>query len=130
NLALRNQFNQNFNSTKGELLQLRADAGYDVGGFLSKISAGVRYSDRKAVQRDVQQTNPIGNLGFGNIGTGSEANARLVSSLPLSPVFIGVIGFAPRINGGTAFVGPNPEYLRSERGRNELRTMFGLPLRR
>lgn len=129
NLALRNQFNQNFSSTKGELVQIRADGGYEIGGFLSAISAGVRYSDRKAVQRDVQQTNPIARLGFGNIGTPSEANARLVSSLPLSPDFIGVIGFAPRINGGTLFVGPNPEYLRSERGRNELRALFGLPLR-
>src|SRR3546814_16248230 len=28
---------------------------------------------------------------------------------------------------GTNFVGPNPAYLRSERGRNELRALYGLP---
>lgn len=130
NLALRNQFNQNFTSTKGELFQVRADGGYEIGGFLRKINAGLRYSDRKSIQRDVQETNPVTGLGFGNLGTPSEANARLVSSLPLSPDFIGVIGYAPRLNGGMDFVGPSPEYLRSERGRNELRALFGRPLRR
>lgn len=129
NLSLRNQFNQNFSLVKGELFQARADGSYEIGGLLSKISAGVRYSDRKATQRDVQQTNPISAIGFGNIGTASEANARLVSSLGLSSDFIGVIGYAPRLNGGTNFVGVNPAYLRSEEGRNELRALFGLPLR-
>lgn len=130
NLSLRNQFNQNFTLTKGELFQARADGSYEVGGLLRKIAAGVRYADRKATQRGVQQTNPVANLDFGNIGTGSEANARLVSTLPLSPDFLGVIGHAPRLNGGMEFLGPNPAYLRSERGRNELRALFGLPLRR
>src|SRR3546814_20706666 len=76
----------------------------------------------------VRQTNTVGSIGFGNIGTPSEANARLISSLPLSPDFLGVIGVAPRLNGGQAFLGVNPAYLRSERGRNELRDLFGLPL--
>src|SRR3546814_19825688 len=35
--------------------------------------------------------------------------------------------FRSRLNGGTNFVGPNPAYLRSERGRNELRALYGLP---
>ena len=130
NLSLRNQFNQNFTLTTGKLFQARADGNYEIDSFLKKISAGVRYSDRKAIQRDVQQTNPIANLGFGNVGTASEANARLVSSLPVSSDFLGVIGYAPRLNGGTEFLGVSPAYLRSERGRNELRAMFGLPLRR
>lgn len=129
NLSLRNQFNQNFTDVRGELFQARADGSYEIGGLLRKLSGGVRYSDRKAVQRDVQQTNPIGNIGFGNIGTATEANARLVSTLPLSSDFLGVIGYAPRLNGGTEFLGVSPAYLRSERGRNELRAMFGLPLR-
>lgn len=129
NLSLRNQFNQNFGATRGELLQVRANGSYEIDSFLRKITAGVRYSDRTASNRDVQQTNPISALGYGNIGTASEANARLISSLPLSSDFIGVIGYAPRLNDGMEFVGPNPAYLRSERGRNELRALFGLPLR-
>src|SRR3546814_5986014 len=44
------------------------------------------------------------------------------------PCFLGVFGVAPRLNGGQAFLGVNPAYLRSERGRNELRDLFGLPL--
>ncbi len=129
NLSLRNQFNQNFTLVEGKLFQVRADGGYEVGGLLRKITAGLRYSDRKAKQRDVQQTNPVGSIGFGNIGTATESNARLVSTLPLSSDFLGVIGYAPRLNGGTDFLGVSPSYLRSERGRNELRALFGLPLR-
>ena len=72
----------------------------------------------------------VQSIGFGNIGTPTEANARLISSLPLSPDFLGVIGEAPRLNGGAEFLGVNPAYLRSERGRNELRSLFNLPLRR
>ncbi|RHW19282.1 TonB-dependent receptor [Sphingomonas gilva] len=129
NLSLRNSINQNFSRGDGELFQARADFAQDLNGLLSTLKAGVRYANRDARFQNVQQVNTVGSIGFGNIGTPTEANARLVSSLPLSPDFIGVIGTAPRINDGMAFVGPNPEYLRSERGRNELRALFGLPLK-
>ncbi len=129
NLSLRNSINQNFNRGDGELFQARLDGGYELDGVLSQLRAGVRFARREARFQSVQQTNTVQSIGFGNIGTPTEANARLVSSLPLSPDFVGVIGEAPRLNGGTTFLGANSAYLRSERGRNELRSLFNLPLR-
>lgn len=129
NLSLRNSINQNYTLGEGNLLQARVDGEYEVGGILPKLRAGLRYAKRKAQFQEVRQTNTVQSIGFGNIGTPTEANARLISSLPLSPDFLGVIGVAPRLNGGSAFLGVNPDYLRSERGRNELRALFNLPLR-
>src|SRR3546814_14270434 len=103
------------------------DSEYELDGVLTKLRGGLRYAKREARFQQVRQTNTVGSIGFGNIGTPSEANARLISSLPLSPDFLGVIGVAPRLNAGQAFLGVNPAYLRSERGRHELRDMFGLP---
>lgn len=129
NLSLRNSINQNYTLGEGNLLQARADGEYEVGGILPKLRAGLRYAKREAQFQEVRQTNTVQSIGFGNIGTPTEANARLISSLPLSPDFLGVIGVAPRLNGGSAFLGVNPDYLRSERGRNELRALFNLPQR-
>jgi iron complex outermembrane receptor protein len=126
NLSLRNAFNQNFTQADGSLFQARADGDYEVGGLLKKVEIGIRFARREAVQRDVQSTTPIP---YGNIGTGTEATARLISSLPLSSNIIGIIGELPRVNGGTSFVGIAPSYLRSESGRNELRKLLNLPLR-
>lgn len=128
-LSLRNSINQNFFEGTGSLYQARFDGAYEIGGLLESLKFGLRVANREARSQAVQLTNTVQSIGFGNIGTPSEANARLVSSLPLSPSFIGMIGVAPRLNGGSGFVGPNPEYLRSEAGRNELRALFGLPLR-
>jgi len=128
NLSLRNSINQNFTLGEGELLQSRLDGEYEVGGLLAKIKAGVRYARREARFQEVRLTHTLASIGFGNIGTNTESTARLVSSLPLSPDFLSVIGEAPRLNGGSAFLGVNPAYLRSERGRNELRALFRQPL--
>lgn len=130
NVSLRNSINQNFGTGYSELLQSRLDGEYEVGGLLSKVKAGVRYAKRDAQFQEVRQTNTVQSIGFGNIGTNTEATARLISSLPLSSDFLGVIGVAPRLNGGVPFLGVNPEYLRSERGRNELRSLFKIPLSR
>ena len=128
NLSLRNSINQNFSAGKGSLFQARLDSEYELDGILTKLRGGMRYAKREARFQEVRQTNTVASIGFGNIGTPTEANARLISSLPLSPDFLGVIGIAPRLNGGQPFLGVNPAYLRSERGRNELRDLFGLPL--
>lgn len=128
NVSLRNSINQNFSRGEGDLLQARVDSDYELDGILTKISGGLRYARREAQFQQVQQTNTVQSIGFGNIGTPSEANARLISSLPLSSDFLSMIGEAPRLNGGMPFLGVNPDYLRSERGRNELRDLFGLPL--
>lgn len=128
NLSLRNSINQNYNTGFGKLFQSRLDGEFQVGGILPKIKAGVRYAKRDARFQEVRQTNTVQSIGFGNIGTNTESTARLISSLPLSPDFLSIIGVAPRLNGGEAFLGVNPEYLRSERGRNELRALFRLPL--
>ncbi|MDF2640329.1 MAG: TonB-dependent receptor [Novosphingobium lindaniclasticum] len=128
NLSLRNSINQNYTLGEGELFQARLDGEYEIGDILPKVKAGLRYAKREARFQEVRQTNTVQSIGFGNIGTPTEANARLISSLPLSPDFLSVIGVAPRLNGGVPFLGVNPAYLRSERGRNELRALFGLPL--
>src|SRR3546814_364936 len=128
NVSLRNSINQNFSAREGSLFQARLDSEYEFDGILTKLRGGLRYAKRDARFQQVRQTNTVGSIGFGNIGTPSEANARLISSLPLSPDFLGVIGVAPRLNGGQAFLGVNPAYLRSERGRNELRDLFGMTL--
>ena len=128
NVSLRNSINQNFSAGEGSLFQARLDSEYEFDGILTKLRGGLRYAKREARFQEVRQTNTVASIGFGNIGTPTEANARLISSLPLSPDFLGIIGVAPRLNGGQAFLGVNPAYLRSERGRNELRDLFGLPL--
>jgi iron complex outermembrane recepter protein len=130
NLSLRNSINQNYTEGEGDLLQARFDGEFELDGILPKIKAGVRYAKREAQFQEVRQTNTVQSIGFGNIGTPTEATARLISSLPLSSDFLSVIGEAPRLNGGAEFLGVNPAYLRSERGRNELRTLFNLPLYR
>lgn len=128
NVSLRNSINQNFNLSKGELFQSRLDGEHEFDSILSRLKAGVRYAERDARQQQVEQTNTVQSIGFGNIGTATELTARLVSSLGLSPDFLAPIGKAPRLNGGSEFLGVNPAYLRSERGRNELRALFKLPL--
>jgi len=129
-LYLRNSFNQNFTLNTGSLVQAKLDGEHDFDGILSKLRTGVRFARRQAVSQNVQQTNKIATIPGRDCTNqeASQANACLVSSLGLSPDFIGIIGYAPRLNGGTDFVGPNPAYLRSERGRNELRALYGLPL--
>lgn len=129
NLSLRNSINQNFTLGTGSLFQARLDAEHEFDGFLKRIQVGLRFADRTAQLQNVQQTTPVSAIGFGNIGTPTESAARLVSTLPLSPDFLAIIGEAPRLNGGQPFLGVNPAYLRSERGRNELRGLFNLPLR-
>ncbi|MDP5278734.1 TonB-dependent receptor [Sphingomonas sp. DG1-23] len=129
NLSLRNSFNQNFTYVDGSLFQTKLDGSYEIGGLLQQLQLGLRFAKREAHQQSVLQTVPVAAIGFGNIGTPSEATARLVSSLPLSSNFLGVIAFAPRINNGSAFLGANPAYLRSEEGRNELRALFKVALR-
>ncbi|WP_129779528.1 TonB-dependent receptor [Peristeroidobacter soli] len=128
NLSLRNSINQNYTLGEGELLQARLDGEFELGGLFPKLKSGLRFARRESRFQEVRQTNTVQSIGFGNIGTATEANARLVSSLGLSPDFLGVIGEAPRLNGGAEFLGVNPAYLRSERGRNELRALFNLPL--
>jgi iron complex outermembrane recepter protein len=127
NLSLRNAFNQNFTLATGSLFQAKLDGEREIGGILRKIQVGVRYADRQAVNKNVQQTNPTSGIGCNNVETGRPS--CLVSSLSLSPDFLSIIGFAPGLNGGRNFLGASPDYLLSERGRNELRTLFNLPLR-
>jgi TonB-dependent receptor len=55
NLSLRNAFNQNFTLATGSLFQARADGNYELDGLLKKIEVGIRFAQRDAVQRDVQQ---------------------------------------------------------------------------
>ena len=125
-LYLRNGFNQNFTYSRGSLFQAKFDGTQEVGGILRKLQAGMRFANRQADFQDVQQNNNVSNiLRIGDVGT---PTARLVTSLGLSPDVIGLIGYAPRLNGGSYFAGISPNYLRSESGRDELRTLFGLPL--
>jgi TonB-dependent receptor len=125
-LYLRNGFNQNFTFSKGSLFQAKVDGTQDFGGILQNLQVGLRFASRQADFNDIQQNNNVSTvLGIGDVGT---PTARLITSLGLSPDVTGIIGYAPRLNGGSYFAGISPDYLRSESGRNELRRLFRLPL--
>src|SRR3546814_6073127 len=93
-IYLRNSLNQNFTLNTGSLIQAKFDGEQDFDGILSKIRTGFRFARREAVSHNMQQTNKIAELGCTNQEV-SQANACLVSSLGLSPDFIGLIGYAP-----------------------------------
>src|SRR3546814_10809434 len=90
-IYLRNSLNQNFTLNTGSLIQAKFDGEQDFDGILSKIRTGFRFARREAVSHNMQQTNKIAELGCTNQEV-SQANACLVSSLGLSPDFIGIIG--------------------------------------
>lgn len=122
-LSLRNQLIQNFNAADGSLLQARLDGEHEFGGLLQKVQLGARYGKREGTFRAVQLSTPVP---FGNIGTGTEANARLVSQTALPFAFFGLSDESPRLNNGSRFFGPNADFLRSDAGRRAIRAVYNI----
>ncbi|GFE90024.1 TonB-dependent receptor [Steroidobacter agaridevorans] len=114
-MYFRNGLNQNFNKSNGDLLAIQLDGGYRLDSFITKLQAGVRYADRGAEydQARVNRGAPGGDLG------------TLVSSTGLGEEFYASMPGIPRINGGQSMLLPNPDYLRSDAGRDRLRQIFG-----
>lgn len=118
---LRNGLNQNFNESTGEMWQTRLDVKHDLGGafgFLDSFSAGVRYADRTALfeRAQVNQGAPGGDM------------ATSLDSLPLPADFLVRAPGVDRINDGASFLFPNPDYLRSDAGRDVVRGIYGVEL--
>jgi TonB-dependent receptor len=122
-LSLRNQLIQNFNEAEGDLFQARIDGEQEIGGILPRVKVGLRYAKRQATFVGVQSNTPIP---FGNIGTGSEARAMLVSRSGLPSTFLGLSEAQPHLNDGGRFFGPSGDFLRSEEGRDALRAVYGI----
>lgn len=124
NLFMRNSFQQQFGLTQGDLLAMKVDAEHEIGGIISKIKAGGRYSRRAA---DSFQLNLNTAFPGGNIGTASEATAVRVSDAGLPANFLSLGSPAPDLNNGSRFFVPDPDFLLSDEGQDALRRYVGLP---
>src|SRR3546814_1693090 len=91
-IYIRNALIQNFTENRGKLFQAKGDVDYDLDGFLSNIAAGVRYAHRSAEEQAVNLNKATPG---GNIGTGSEATAVLVSDTGLPDDFLVLGSRAP-----------------------------------
>jgi iron complex outermembrane recepter protein len=123
-LSLRNQLIQDYATARGDLLQVRLDGEQELGGFLPKVQVGLRYVDRSARFDDAQLSTA---LPFGNIGTATEASAKLVSQTGLPADFLALSDVEPRLNGGARFYAPNPDFLLDESQLDLLRAVYKLP---
>jgi TonB-dependent receptor len=124
NLYIRNSFQQQFGTTKGDLFAVRGDAERELGGVLAKLKVGVRYAARAADSYQVTLNTAVPG---GNIGTATEARAVKVSATGLPSDFLSIGSPAPGINGGSAFYVPSLDFLLSSPGQDALRTYVGLP---
>lgn len=124
NLYIRNALIQNFTENRGKLFQAKGDVDYDLDGFLSNIAVGIRYAHRSAEEQAVNLNKAAPG---GNIGTGNDAAAVLVSDTGLPDDFLTLGSRAPDLNNGSRFYIPNPDFLLSEGGLDAARAYFGLP---
>lgn len=124
NLYIRNALIQNFTENRGKLFQVKGDVDYDLDTFLSNIAVGVRYAHRSAEEQSVNLNTATPG---GNIGTGTEATAVLVSNTGLPNNFLTLGSRAPDLNNGSRFFIPNPDFLLSEEGLDAARAYFRLP---
>jgi TonB-dependent receptor len=124
NLYIRNALIQNFTENRGKLFQVKGDVDYDLDTFLSNIAVGVRYAHRSAEEQSVNLNTATPG---GNIGTGTEATAVLVSNTGLPDNFLTLGSRAPDLNNGSRFYIPNPDFLLSEEGLDAARAYFRLP---
>jgi iron complex outermembrane recepter protein len=118
---LRNGLNQNFQESTGELWQTRFDVRHNLDGafgFLESLEAGVRYADRSALFEHAQ---------LNRAAPGGDMVTSL-DGLPLPEDFLVRAPGIDRINGGAPFLVPDPDYLRSDAGRDVLRGIYGVGL--
>lgn len=115
---LRNGLNQNFQRIDSDLKQVRLDGTHEFDGalgFLDKLQAGMRYAERSAVFKQGILNRAVADL-----------TVPVAGNLPAG-FLIAAPGIS-RINGGAAFLIPDPDYLRSDAGRDVLRALYGVPL--
>ena len=118
-MFFRNGLNQNFTRTSGGLFSAMLNAEYEFGGLIKKVQVGGRYADRTAVSDQA----------LINIGAPGGDLATLISSATgLPDNFLVRTPGIERQNNGAPVLIPNPDYLRSDEGRDYLRGFYGLPL--
>ncbi|AUW59765.1 TonB-dependent receptor [Sphingobium sp. SCG-1] len=118
--SFRNGLNQQFDKSTGELWQARLDGTYEFDGalgFLNKLQVGLRFADRSALFESVLVT---------RAAPGGDFATPVAGNLPSG--FMTLKPGVARANNGAPGYTPDPDYLRSEAGRNALRALFGLPL--
>ncbi|HEU4961998.1 MAG TPA: TonB-dependent receptor [Sphingomonas sp.] len=118
--ALRNGLNQQFNTSNGDLWQVRVDATHDFDGalgFLGKLQGGMRFADRSALYQAVV---------LAKAAPGGDLATPIAGNLPDG--FLVLKPGVSRVNHGAPGLAPDPDFLRSERGRDILRALYGVPL--
>ncbi|AUW59762.1 TonB-dependent receptor [Sphingobium sp. SCG-1] len=124
NLVVAQGLDQNFNKSIGDLFQARLDSSFDIeSNLLSKFQVGYRYADREAEfdQAVVNRAAP-----GGVIGLGTEASAIRVTASGLPANYLYRMPGVPTFNNGAGALVPNPDFLRSDEGRDILRSFYGL----
>ncbi|WP_404336933.1 TonB-dependent receptor [Sphingomonas sp. MMS12-HWE2-04] len=125
NVVLSEGMDQTFSRSVGDLFQARIDGSFDIdSGLLSKFQSGFRYADRGG---DLQQAVVSKSAPGGVIGSGTEATAIKVDASGLPAGYLYRMPGVPTFNGGAGALVPNPDFLRSDEGRDILRTLYGLP---
>lgn len=117
---LRNGLNQQFDQSNGDLWQARLDMDHDLDGlfgFIRAFQGGLRFADRSALFESVLVTRPAPG---GDLVTPVDGN--------LPDGFLALKPGVARANDGARGYAPDPDYLRSESGRDTLRALYGLPL--
>jgi TonB-dependent receptor len=125
NLVVAQGLDQNFNRSAGELFQGRLDGELEIeSNLLRKFQVGFRYADRSG---EFQQAVVNRGAPGGVIGTPTEANAIRVDASSLPSDYLYRMPGVPTFNNGAGALVPDPDFLRSEAGRDILRTFYGLP---
>jgi iron complex outermembrane recepter protein len=125
NLVVAQGLDQNFNKSTGDLLQARIDSSFEIeSNLLSKFQFGFRYADRSgAYDQAVVNRGAPG----GVIGSGTEASAIRVDASGLPANYLYRMPGIPTFNNGAGALVPDPDFLRSNSGRDILRAFYGLP---
>jgi iron complex outermembrane receptor protein len=124
NVVLSEGFDQNFSRSVGDLFQARIDSGFDIdSSFLSKFQTGFRYADRGG---EFQQAVVSKSAPGGVIGSATEGTAIKVDASGLPSDYLYLMPGVPSFNNGAGALVPNPDFLRSDAGRDALRTLYGI----
>ncbi|WNO53558.1 TonB-dependent receptor [Stakelama saccharophila] len=111
---------QTFNKSNGDMWQGRFDITRDLDdelGILQKFQFGARFSRRAALFQEAVVNTPAPG---GDFATPVAGNAPDGFMVPVPGV--------PRVNDGADGYGPDPDYLRSDDGRDLIRALYGTQL--
>jgi TonB-dependent receptor len=122
-MYLRNNLQQTFTMTEGNLFATKLDLEQEIGGIVKRVKVGARYARRAADNYGARVATLVPG---GNIGTGSEASAILISDTDLPDELLSVGSVTPSINDGVRFLVPNPDFILSDSGLDILRAYVGL----